>query len=247
MDIKEIQKKIDEGKVLPYLVSNIVEILEVENDTSDTPEDLLKDEPKQKMKCVVIKTSTRQTVFLPLSGLIEPEDLKPGDLVGVSKDSYLILEKLPAEYDSRVKAMEVEEKPQEEYTNIGGLDKQIEELREAVVLPITHKDKFEAIGIQPPKGCLMFGPPGTGKTMLARACAAQTEATFLKLAGPQLVQMFIGDGAKIVRDAFQLPIDNLIGFEFFWQSYFGSFFIIMKNKAAFGKTNQNNLRHEFLF
>ncbi len=204
MDIKEIQKKIDEGKVLPYLVSNIVEILEVDNDTSDTPEDLLRDEPKKKMKCVVIKTSTRQTVFLPLSGLIEPEDLKPGDLVGVSKDSYLILEKLPAEYDSRVKAMEVEEKPQEEYTNIGGLDKQIEELREAVVLPITHKDKFEAIGIQPPKGCLMFGPPGTGKTMLARACAAQTEATFLKLAGPQLVQMFIGDGAKIVRDAFQL-------------------------------------------
>lgn len=72
------------------------------------------------------------------------------------------------------------------------------------MLPIIHKERFENIGIRPPKGVLMFGPPGTGKTMLARACAAQTKATFLKLAGPQLVQMFIGDGAKMVRDAFAL-------------------------------------------
>lgn len=100
------------------------------------------------------------------------DDLKPNELVGVNKDSYLILEKLPEEYDSRIKAMEIDEKPTEDWGDIGGLDKQIEELREAIVLPITHKDKFEAIGIQAPKGLLMYGPPGTGKTMLARACAA---------------------------------------------------------------------------
>ena len=100
--------------------------------------------------------------------------------------------------------MELDEKPTDEYTDIGGLDKQIEELREAIVLPITHKHLFEAIGIRPPKGVLLYGPPGTGKTMMARACAAQTKATFLKLAGPQLVQMYIGDGAKMVRDAFEL-------------------------------------------
>jgi len=115
---------------------------------------------------------------------VDAEELKPGELVGVNKDSYLLLEKLPPEYDSRVKAMEVDERPTEEYTDIGGLDKQIEELREAIVLPITHKEKFENIGIRPPKGVLMHGPPGTGKTMMARACAAQTKATFLKLAGP---------------------------------------------------------------
>jgi len=109
---------------------------------------------------------------LPVIGLVDHTELKPGELVGVNKDSYLLLEKLPAEYDSRVKAMEVEEKPQEDYADIGGLDKEIEELREAIVLPITHKDKFEAIGIRPPKGVLMHGPPGTGKTMMARACAA---------------------------------------------------------------------------
>jgi 26S proteasome regulatory subunit T5 len=102
-------------------------------------------------KCVVLKTSTRQTVFLPVAGLVDAETLKPGDLVGVNKDSYLILDTLPAEYDSRVKAMEVDEKPTEDYSDIGGLDKQIQELREAIVLPITHRERFEALGIQPPK------------------------------------------------------------------------------------------------
>ena len=76
------------------------------------------------------------------------------------------------------------------------------------MLPILHADRFKAIGIQPPKGVLLHGPPGTGKTLLARACANQTKAAFLKLAGPQLVQMYIGDGAKIVRDAFKLAIEK---------------------------------------
>lgn len=141
---------------------------------------------------------------MPVIGLVEPEDLRPGDLIGVNKDSFLILNKLPAEYDSRVKAMELDEKPTENYTDIGGLDKQIEELIEAVVLPMKHKERFDNIGIRPPKGLLMHGPPGTGKTLLARACAAQTDACFLKLAGTQLVQMYIGDGSKLVRDAFDL-------------------------------------------
>jgi 26S proteasome regulatory subunit T5 len=100
--------------------------------------------------------------------------------------------------------MEVDEKPTEEYSDIGGLDKQIQELIEAVVLPMTHKEMFDNIGIRAPKGVLLYGPPGTGKTLLARACAKQTDAIFLKLAGPQLVQMFIGDGAKLVRDAFEV-------------------------------------------
>ena len=136
--------------------------------------------------------------------MVEPEDLKPGDLIAVNKESFIIYEKLPTDYDSRVKAMEIDERPTEEYSDIGGLDKQIEELVEAIVLPMTHKERFQKLGIRPPKGLLLHGPPGTGKTLMARACAAQTSATFLKLAGPQLVQMFIGDGAKMVRDAFEL-------------------------------------------
>ena len=193
---------------MPYLVANVIEIIEpyVDPDEDGAAMDAntaLAD------KGVVVKTSTRQTVFLPIPGLIRASEVKPGELVGTNKDSYIILEKLPAEYDQRVKAMEVDERPQEDYTDVGGLDKQIQELIEAVVLPLTEAEKFETIGIRAPKGVLLYGPPGTGKTLLARACAKQTDAIFLKLAGPQLVQMFIGDGAKLVRDAFDLAKEKI--------------------------------------
>ncbi|KIK57242.1 hypothetical protein GYMLUDRAFT_173292 [Collybiopsis luxurians FD-317 M1] len=201
--IRDNGEKIKQNKVLPYLVGNVVEILDVdpEGEEDGANQDL---DSMRKGKCAVVKTSTRQTVFLPMIGLVPPEKLKPGDLVGVNKDSYLVLDTLPAEFDSRVKAMEVDERPTETYTDIGGLEKQIEELVEAIVLPMQEAEKFKTLGIKPPKGCLMHGPPGTGKTLLARACAAQTQACYLKLAGPSLVQMFIGDGAKLVRDAFAL-------------------------------------------
>nr|GMD42226.1 26S protease regulatory subunit 6A homolog [Ipomoea batatas]GMD46896.1 26S protease regulatory subunit 6A homolog [Ipomoea batatas] len=208
--IKENQEKIKLNKQLPYLVGNIVEAkMNPEEDAEEDGANIDLDS-QRKGKCVVLKTSTRQTIFLPVVGLVDPDKLKPGDLVGVNKDSYLILDTLPSEFDSRVKAMEVDEKPTEDYNDIGGLEKQacifftIQELVEAIVLPMTHKERFQKLGVRPPKGVLLYGPPGTGKTLMARACAAQTNATFLKLAGPQLVQMFIGDGAKLVRDAFQL-------------------------------------------
>jgi len=202
--IKDNLEKIKVNCQLPYLVGNVVELLDPEEEEEEEDGANVDLDAQRKGKAVVIKTSTRQTIFLPVVGLVDTAKLKPGDLVGVHKDSYLILDTLPPEYDSRVKAMEVDEKPTEDYSDIGGLDKQIQELVEAVVMPMTHKDIFEAIGIKPPKGVLLYGPPGTGKTLMARACAAQTNSCFLKLAGPQLVQMFIGDGAKLVRDAFAL-------------------------------------------
>merc|ERR1719484_160114 len=201
---KDNKEKIKLNRQLPHLVANVGEILDMEVDEDDEDGATQDIDAQRRGKSLVVKTTTRQTIFLPVIGLVDAEDLKPSDLVGVNKDSYLVLDKLPAEYDSRVKAMEVDERPTDQYSDIGGLDKQIQELIEAIVLPMTHKERFETIGIQPPKGVLMHGPPGTGKTMMARACAAATNATFLKLAGPQLVQMFIGDGAKIVRDAFAL-------------------------------------------
>jgi len=203
--IKENMEKIANNRQLPYLVGNVVELLDLDPTAESSEEGANIDLDATRVgKSAVIKTSTRQTIFLPLIGLVDPATLKPGDLIGVNKDSYLILDTLPAEYDSRVKAMEVDEKPTEKYTDVGGLDKQIEELVEAIVWPMKEAERFKKIGIKAPKGALMYGPPGTGKTLLARACAAQTDATFLKLAGPQLVQMFIGDGAKLVRDAFAL-------------------------------------------
>jgi len=203
--IAENVEKIKRNKQLPYLVGHVVEILDLAPNDGEEEEGANIDlDASRKGKCCVIKTSTRQTMFLPVIGLVDEEKLRPGDLIGVNKDTYLILDTLPPEYDSRVKAMEVDEKPKEKYTDIGGLHKQLKELQEAVVLPIIRKELFTAIGITPPKGVLLYGPPGTGKTLMARACASETNATFLKLAGPQLVQMFIGDGAKLVRDAFAL-------------------------------------------
>lgn len=212
--IRENIEKVKQNKQLPYLVGNVVEILEPDSEdgllNDDSEEGAATDvDATRKTRSAVIRTSTRQTIFLPVPGLVDTEELKPSDLVGTNKDSYLILEKLPAEFDSRVKAMEVDERPTEEYSDIGGADKQIQELIEAVVLPMTHKDMFNTIGIRPPKGVLLHGPPGTGKTLLARACANQTNAIFLKIAGPQLVQMFIGDGAKLIRDAFELAKEKI--------------------------------------
>ena len=163
----------------------MVEILP--HDAEDGLEDVDEDGGNQdadalrKTRSAVIRTSTRQTIFLPVPGLVDCDELKPSDLIGVNKDSYLILEKLPSEFDSRVKAMEVDEKPSEDYSDIGGCDKQIQELIEAIVLPMTHMEMFTSIGIKPPKGVLLHGPPGTGKTLLARACANQSDAIFLKV------------------------------------------------------------------
>lgn len=203
--LKENQEKIKLNRQLPYLVANVQEVLDQDEYDEEEEDGANVDlDAHRGGKGVVIKTSTRKTMFNPVVGLVPAEKLKPNDLIGVNKDSYLVLDTLPDEYDSRAKAMEVDEKPKEEYGDVGGLDKQITEMMEAIVLPITHKARFDAIGIEPPKGVLLYGAPGTGKTLLARACAAQTQACFLKLAGPQLVQMYIGDGSKIVRDAFKL-------------------------------------------
>ena len=204
--IKENKGKLQIQTGLPHLVSTVSEIFDLDNEEKEEEGSGIKKNEVQKKvtKGAIIKTSTRNTIFLPVIGFVEPEELKPLELVGVNKDTYLIYEKLPPEYDSRVRVMELDTKPTEKYSDMGGVDKQIQELEEAIVFPIEKKHLFEAIGIKPPKGVLMFGPPGTGKTMLARAVAARVNATFLKLAGSQLVQSFIGDGAKMIRDAFAL-------------------------------------------
>ena len=114
--------------------------------------------------------------------------MKPGDLVGIRRDNFAIIEKLPIEYDHRVKAMEVDERPSDNYSDIGGLDHQINENQEAIILPLTRKSQFERLNILPSKVVLMYGPPGTGKTLIARACAAETNPTFLKLSATKLSQ-----------------------------------------------------------
>jgi 26S proteasome regulatory subunit T5 len=151
--VKDNQEKIENNRQLPYLVGNVVELLDLDVEAEAAEEGANIDLDATRVgKSAVIKTSTRQTIFLPLIGLVDHELLKPGDLIGVNKDSYLILDTLPAEYDNRVKAMEVDEKPTEKYTDIGGLDKQIEEIVEAIVWPMKEAERFKKIGIKAPKG-----------------------------------------------------------------------------------------------
>mmetsp|Transcript_58080 Transcript_58080/g.136419 ORF Transcript_58080/g.136419 Transcript_58080/m.136419 type:complete len:360 (-) Transcript_58080:1382-2461(-) len=192
---KENQDKIISNANLPFLVGTISEILQKKGK---------KKTDNLSSHGIILKTSNRLTIFIKDPGLLEYCEIEIGTLVAVNRDNYFIIRKLPVEYDFRVKAMEVDEKPNQTYQDIGGLDVQIQELIEAVVLPITQSQTFIKLGIQPPKGVLLHGPPGMGKTLLARACASQTNATFLKLAGPQLVQMYIGEGAGLIREAFTL-------------------------------------------
>ncbi|MDG5820841.1 proteasome-activating nucleotidase [Natronococcus sp. A-GB7] len=131
------------------------------------------------------------------------ERVEAGDRVAVN-DSFGIQSILDAETDARAQAMEITERPEVDYTDIGGIDEQVQEVREAVEQPLTNPELFEEVGIDPPSGVLLHGPPGTGKTMLAKAVANETDATFIKMAGSELVRKFIGEGSRLVRDLFEM-------------------------------------------
>ncbi|MHA1475948.1 MAG: proteasome-activating nucleotidase [Promethearchaeota archaeon] len=132
------------------------------------------------------------------------ESLKPGDTVGVDQQTLKIVKILPSNVDSFIAGMELDEKPEETYEDIGGLDDIIVTLREVVELPLTNPELFQVIGIEPPNGVLLEGPPGTGKTLIARAVANATHATFIRLVGSELIQKYIGEGARLVRELFSL-------------------------------------------
>ncbi|MDR9381915.1 MAG: proteasome-activating nucleotidase, partial [Natronomonas sp.] len=131
------------------------------------------------------------------------EELSPDARVAVN-NSLSIVKQLDSETDVRARVMQVDQSPDVSYADIGGIDEQMEEVRETVEMPIESPEMFDEVGIDPPSGVLLYGPPGTGKTMLAKAVANQTDATFIKMAGSELVHKFIGEGAKLVRDLFEL-------------------------------------------
>jgi proteasome regulatory subunit len=131
------------------------------------------------------------------------EGLEPDDRVAVN-NSLSIVKTLEDETDVRARVMQVDQSPTVTYGDIGGIKDQIEEVRETVEMPLRNPGMFDDVGIDPPSGVLLHGPPGTGKTMLAKAVANQTDATFIKMAGSELVHKFIGEGAKLVRDLFEL-------------------------------------------
>ena len=131
------------------------------------------------------------------------EELEPDTRVAVN-NSLSVVKRLDNETDVRARVMQVEHSPEVTYADIGGLGDQLVEVRETVEMPLEKPEMFTTVGIDPPSGVLLYGPPGTGKTMLAKAVANQTDATFIKMAGSELVHKFIGEGAKLVRDLFEV-------------------------------------------
>jgi proteasome regulatory subunit len=130
-------------------------------------------------------------------------ELKPGTKVAVN-NALSIVRVVGNIFDSRVRVMELDESPDVTFDNVGGLDKEIEEVREAVEYPLTRPEIYERVGVEPPKGILLFGSPGTGKTLIAKAVAHEARATFIRMSGSELVHKYIGEGAQLVRELFSL-------------------------------------------
>jgi proteasome regulatory subunit len=153
---------------------------------------------------VIVRSSAGPRFLVRSSPSINAEDLKAGVRCTLNQQSLAIVELLPTSFDAQVYGMELVESPQETYSDIGGLDAQINEIKEAVELPLKRPELFLKIGIDPPKGVLLHGPPGTGKTLLAKAVAHETNAHFMRVVGSELVQKYIGEGARLVRELFDL-------------------------------------------
>ncbi len=153
---------------------------------------------------LVIKSSSGPKFVVNSSQFINSKDIYPGAKVALNQQSLAVIEVLPPVKDPMVLGMEVLEAPDIDYQNIGGLEDQIKEIKETVELPLLKPDLFEKVGIQPPKGVLLYGPPGTGKTLLAKAVAHSTKASFIRIIGSELVQKYIGEGARMVRELFEL-------------------------------------------
>ena len=151
---------------------------------------------------VVKQHGNNQEVLTDISGEMA-DRIDPGNRVAVD-DSFGLQKLLTDETDARAQSMEITARPSVTYDDIGGIDEQVREVREAVEQPLIDPELFETVGIDPPSGVLLYGPPGTGKTMLAKAVARETDATFIKMAGSELVRKFIGEGSRLVRDLFDM-------------------------------------------
>jgi len=163
--------------------------------------------PMDKKK-VLVKVHPEGKYVVDLDKGIEMTQISANLRVALRNDSYTLHKILPNKVDPLVSLMMVEKVPDSTYEMVGGLDKQIKEIKEVIELPVKHPELFEALGIAQPKGVLLYGPPGTGKTLLARAVAHHTECTFIRVSGSELVQKFIGEGSRMVRELFVLAREH---------------------------------------
>jgi len=156
----------------------------------------------------IVSSTTGSNYYVRILSTINRELLKPGASVALHRHSNAVVDVLPPEADSAISMLGADERPNVSYNDIGGCDQQKQEMREAVELPLTHHELYAQIGIDPPRGVLLYGPPGTGKTMLAKAVAHHTTASFIRVVGSEFVQKYLGEGPRMVRDVFRLAKEN---------------------------------------
>jgi proteasome regulatory subunit len=183
-EVKSLRGEIERFRSPPLVVATITEVLEDGK--------------------LVVKSSTGPHFVISYSRLLDKKALEPGSRVALNQQTFSIVNVLPSEKDPLISGMEVEEKPDVNYEQIGGLEEQVVEIKETVELPLKKPELFSNIGIEPPKGVLLYGPPGTGKTLLAKAVANETNATFIKIVASEFVKKYIGEGARLVRGVFEL-------------------------------------------
>ena len=183
-ETKSLRSEVERFRSPPLVLATITEILDDHRMT--------------------VKSSTGPSFLVNYSKFLDEKLLVPGSRVALNQQTFGIVEILPSEKDANVSGMEIETKPNVSYDTIGGLEDQIVEVKETVELPLTEPELFEKVGIDPPKGVLLYGPPGTGKTLLAKAVANETNATFIKIVASEFVKKYIGEGARLVREVFEL-------------------------------------------
>ncbi|PLW19471.1 hypothetical protein PCANC_04491 [Puccinia coronata f. sp. avenae] len=159
-------------------------------------------------KKVLVKVQPEGKYVVDFAPSIQLSQLTPALRVALRSDSYQLHSILPSKVDPLVSLMMVEKVPDSTYEMVGGLDKQIKEIKEVIELPVKHPELFDALGIAQPKGVLLYGPPGTGKTLLARAVAHHTDCRFIRVSGSELVQKYIGEGSRMVRELFVMAREH---------------------------------------
>ena len=190
-DLRSLKKELESLVETPLLTGTIIDML---------------DETGERL---IVRASTNVEYVVKAIKKVRKSNVIPGMDVALNQRNFSVVDILPSNIDPYVKGMELMDTiPDVSYQDVGGLDEQIQEIREAVELPLLKPELFKRIGIDPPKGALFYGPPGTGKTLLAKAVAHETKSTFIRVIGSELVQKFIGEGARLVREIFTLVKDK---------------------------------------
>merc|ERR1712025_776183 len=185
---EEERSKVDDLRGTPMSVGNLEEIIDDNH--------------------AIVSTSVGSEHYVSILSFVDKDQLEPGCSVLLNHKVHAVVGVLSDDTDPMVTVMKLEKAPTESYADIGGLDTQIQEIKESVELPLTHPEYYEEMGIKPPKGVILYGPPGTGKTLLAKAVANQTSATFLRVVGSELIQKYLGDGPKLVREMFRVAQEH---------------------------------------